>query len=104
MIFLAASCIALLGFLVIWQSYVFTKERTELLACFAEERQIWITERRDLNNRIQIPEAAPFLAEDEPGDSSDDLPILPEFAIDEEEMEKAKRELDRAGYSEGPVA
>jgi len=27
----------------------------------AQERAAWVAERRDLNNRIQVPEAAPFM-------------------------------------------
>jgi hypothetical protein len=102
-IFLAGSCIALLGFLVIWQSYVSARERDKLLADFSSEREIWVRERRDLNNRIQIPEAAPFMA-DEDGSSEDDLPTLPGFTMNEEERERAMQELEEVGYSEGPVA
>lgn len=32
------------------------------LAEQAREREEWVVERRDLNNRIQVPEAAPFMA------------------------------------------
>lgn len=49
MIFLAALCAALLAF-AFWQAQ-----------SFAAERRVWANERRELNNRIQAPEAAPFL-------------------------------------------
>lgn len=101
MIYLTAGCVALLAFLVVWQSYAWAKERTDLLASFAAEREIWVRERRDLNNRIQVPEAAPYLTED---NGENDLPVLPEFEMDSAELERAKRELEEAGYSEGPVA
>lgn len=32
-----------------------------LLKDQAAEREAWAAERRDLNNRIQVPEAAPFM-------------------------------------------
>lgn len=70
---------------------------------FASEREVWVRERRDLNNRIQVPEAAPFMSEGEEGPSPDDLPILPEFTMDEVELERVKRELAELGYAEGPV-
>lgn len=61
-------------------------------------------ERRDLLNRIQVPQAAPFLTEGtEEGRSADDLPTLPEFTMDEVELDRAKQELAELGYSEGPV-
>ena len=33
----------------------------ELLNAQGQERTEWAAERRDLNNRIQVPEAAPFM-------------------------------------------
>src|SRR5882672_280554 len=78
---------------------VWAEERRELMAANDEERKAWVKERRDLNNRIQIPEAAPYLADDEPGADRDDLPVLPEFTVDPEEMERAKQTLEQAGYS-----
>jgi hypothetical protein len=98
MIYLAGACLAVLAFLVVWQSYVFAQEREE----FAAERQQWVRERRDLNNRIQIPDAAPYLAEADSG-SEDDLPVLPEFEMDSDALERAKAELEAAGYEEGPA-
>lgn len=59
-IWIALAAIAVLGFLAIWQSYMRDHEREG----FATERQQWVTERRDLNNRIQIPQVAAFM-EDE---------------------------------------
>jgi hypothetical protein len=32
-----------------------------LLKAQTSEREAWASERRDLNNRIQVPEAAPFM-------------------------------------------
>ena len=104
MLFLALACIAVLGTLLIWQFYSSAKERAETQASFTREREAWVRERRDLNNRIQIPQAAPYLAaEDDPEAGKDDLPTLPEFSIDEVEMEEAKRELEKVGYEEGPA-
>lgn len=81
-----------------------TRERTTREASFSTEREIWVRERRDLNNRIQVPEAAPYLAEeDNPAAAKDDLPVLPEFTVDEEELERAQRELAAAGYEDGPA-
>jgi hypothetical protein len=36
-------------------------ERTALISANDEERKQWTVERRDLNNRIQVPQAAPFM-------------------------------------------
>lgn len=99
----AALALALLGALC-WQQLAFRREREAERAAFAEERREWARERRDLNNRIQIPEAAPFMDEEEgPEDRRDDRPTLPEFTMDEAELERARRELANAGYEEGPV-
>lgn len=100
---------AVLALLFSWGALValyvsHAKERQALLAAFALERKAWVNERRDLNNRIQIPEAAPYMAEDEPGADVNDLPTLPEFTVDEEEMERAQRELEQVGYTDGPAA
>jgi len=103
MIYLAVLSLTFLGAVV----FIYLRsetERRELLERFNEERLHWMRERRDLNNRIQVPEAAPYLAEDEPGADVNDLPTLPEFAVDEEEMERAKRELEQVGYTDGPAA
>lgn len=78
-------------------------ERERLLCAFDAERHAWVKERRDLNNRIQVPESAPYLAEDDPDAGRDDLPTLPDFAVNEEELERAKAELAAAGYESGPV-
>jgi hypothetical protein len=57
MIYLTALCLVVLVALVVWQFYAWERERH----LFAEERQQWVAERRDLNNRIQAPQAAPFM-------------------------------------------
>lgn len=57
MIWLAVFCLAVLSCLVIWQFYAWERERQ----LFAEERKQWVAERRDLNNRIQVPQAAAFM-------------------------------------------
>jgi hypothetical protein len=98
-IFLVAGCFALLAGVIAWQSYAAVVERDK----FTQERQEWATERRDLNNRIQVPEAAPFLFEAKPEDAEDDLPLPPEFVADAEELEKAQRALAEVGYDEGPA-
>ena len=36
-------------------------ERTSLITANNEERKAWAEERRELNNRIQVPDAAPFM-------------------------------------------
>lgn len=93
--YLAAVALLLLAYIA-WQERGFERERQ----AFREEREAWVRERRDLLNRIQIPEAAPFIAE-EP--SEHDLPTLPEFTMDQSELERAKQELADLGYQEGPV-
>lgn len=104
MIYLASACLAVLAFLVVWQSYAYARERAELLAGFATERQQWVRERRDLNTRIQAPQAAPYLLEDQDETAGDDdLPILPEFTMDEAALDRAKAELLSAGYESGPA-
>ncbi len=101
MTYLACFCVALLVAFVL-QQWSHRAERKAERAAFAEERQQWVRERRDLNNRIQMPEAAPFLLEDqEPSD--DDMPVMPDFALDEAELEKARQALTEAGYEEGPA-
>lgn len=70
---------------------------------FARERQEWARERGELLTRIQAPQAAPFMFEADPKDAENDMPTLPGFTMDEEELERAKQELEEAGYSEGPV-
>lgn len=86
---------------IAWQAHCFQNERAQREEAFKEERLIWIRERRDLLNRIQVPEAAPFM-EPEEGQSPDDLPTLPEFTLDEAELEKAKEHLASVGYESGP--
>lgn len=103
MIYLAALSIVLAAAIVLLDARN-SNEREKREQAFSEERQVWVRERRDLNNRIQVPEAAPYLADDEPGADRDDLPVLPEFTVDPEEMERAKQTLEQAGYSDGPAA
>lgn len=88
---------------IVWQFYCHLVTLDKERAAFAAEREAWVRERRDLNNRIAVPQAAPFMSEDEQGPSKDDLPILPEFELDEAKVEEAKAELERLGYSEGLV-
>lgn len=102
MLALSAVSVALFAY-VVWQAHSISRERERLLSEFAAEREIWVRERRDLNNRIQVPEAAAFMVEED-GPSDDDLPVLPEFTVDAEEFERAKAELEAVGYSEGPAA
>jgi hypothetical protein len=106
----AAITLALLGF-IFWQQLAFRRERDierafrgEREAAFAAERQEWVRERRDLNNRIQVPEAAPFMEDSGDDQGGDDLPVLPGGMIDEEELEQARAALNEVGYDEGPVA
>lgn len=40
-------------------------ERTNLISANDSERDTWRKERADLNNRIQVPQAAPFMSTDE---------------------------------------
>lgn len=105
MIYLAAFASTLSLLLLACLVYLaqrFSEERARMLKAFNEERGIWIRERRDLNNRIQVPESAPFMPTD--GPSEDDLPRLPEFAVDEDELEQARRHLEEVGYESGPAA
>lgn len=90
--------------LVVWREREHSAERERREKAFNEERGIWIRERRDLNNRIQIPQAAPYLSAEDDGPSEDDLPLAPEFAVDEDELEKARRHLEAVGYESGPAA
>lgn len=82
-----------------WKDGRFDKERE----AFAREREVWVRERRDLLNRIQVPEAAPYLSEADTGPSEDDLPLLPTQTLTEDEMEAARDALNEVGYAEGPV-
>lgn len=93
MIWLAGASIALLGFLAIWQSYMRDRERDG----FAEERQQWVAERRDLNNRIQVPQAAPFM-NDEPAEGPAYVPFDDDEAYWAAHEERA---LTRAGETDG---
>jgi hypothetical protein len=63
-------------------------ERTNLIAANDEERKAWATERRDLNNRIQVPQAAPFM------DPTQDKPQHVPFDDDEMFAENQKEALD----------
>lgn len=100
----AAITLALLGF-IFWQQLVSRREREAEREAFASERREWVRERRDLNNRIQIPEAAPFMEDDpeQPGDREDDLPVLPAGTVDEEQLDRAREALAEVGYDEGPA-
>lgn len=49
-------------------------ERSHLTEANTEERRAWAEERRDLNNRIQVPEAAPFMG---PEEASPDRQYVP---------------------------
>lgn len=102
MTYLAIVALALVAYIV-WSTWAVDRDRKAERTAFAEERQQWVRERRDLNTRIQMPQAAPFLLEED-GPSDDDMPVMPEFAVDEAELERAKLALEEAGYSEGPVA
>jgi hypothetical protein len=101
---LGAAWLFLAGLLIAQQRErrEFNSERSALLSAFTLEREVWMRERRDLLNRIQVPEAAPYMTNDD-GPSDDDLPTLPEFEVDAVELERAKAALEEAGYSEGPV-
>lgn len=48
--------------LLIWREYDAKKQREQ----FSAERETWITERRELNTRIQAPERVPLLTNSEP--------------------------------------
>jgi hypothetical protein len=78
----------------------FSKERE----AFAAERKGWVNERRDLNNRLQAPDAAPYF--DESGEEmnpTDYLPVMPEFTLDEGDLDRARKALAEVGYEEGPA-
>lgn len=86
----------------VWREREHAAERERREKAFNEERGIWIRERRDLNNRIQIPQAAPFMAVDE-DPSPDDVPLPPDFTVDEDELQKAVAHLESVGYESGPA-
>jgi hypothetical protein len=52
------------------------------------ERTAWANERRDLNNRIQVPEAAPYMT---PGTEAPPVQHVP--YDDDEAFNKAREEL-----------
>lgn len=64
-------------------------ERTNLIAANDDERAAWAIERRDLNNRIQVPQAAPFM-----DPSGEDKPQHVPFDDDEMFAENQKEALD----------
>lgn len=86
MIWLAAFCLAVLSALVIWQFYAWERERR----IFAEERQQWVAERRDLNNRIQVPQAAPFMS-----DETTEIPVQHVPFDNDEAFHEAMEEAGR---------
>lgn len=100
MIFLVAGCFLVLAGVIAWQARSADKERQ----AFAQERREWAAEREQLNTRIQAPEAAPFMFEEDAETREDDLPTLPEITMSDEELEQAKKALEEVGYSSGPVA
>lgn len=102
MIYLAIALAALIA-LFAWVVYSTDRERRRREEAFARERGVWVRERRDLNNRIQIPQAAPFIAEAEEEPDPNDLPLPPEFAVDQGELEQAMKELEAVGYEDGPA-
>lgn len=62
-------------------------ERAALLGGFKAEREAWATERTDLNNRIQVPEAAPFMDEDAE-------PQFVPFDDDDAQLDALERDLN----------
>lgn len=64
------------------------KEFREEREAMSLERTAWSTERRDLNNRIQVPEAAPYM---DPGTSAPPVQHVP--YDDDEAFNKAREEL-----------
>lgn len=84
MIYLASFCLAVLAALVVWQFYAWERERR----LFAGERQQWVTERRDLNNRIQVPQAAPFMS-----DETTEIPVQHVAFDDDEDFHEAMEEM-----------
>ena len=52
--------LALVAF-IIWRERQYDKQTSEQAQAFRLERIAWAEERRDLNNRIQAPEAAPYM-------------------------------------------
>lgn len=103
MLYLALSHAVLLVALI-WLLRSQRAERTELRQAFEDERAAWRAERRDLNNRIQVPEAAPYMDEEFTKPNENDLPLAPSFTLNEDELRRAREELEAVGYDEGPVA
>ena len=50
-------------------------ERQRLIDANTDERKAWAEERRDLNNRIQVPEAAPYMEISSDDDEPQFLPF-----------------------------
>lgn len=98
-IFLVAGCFFVLSCVIAWQAYAAILRDDK----FDRERRQWAEERGELLTRIQAPQAAPFMFESKLEDAENDLPLPPEFTIDEEELERAKDELARVGFEDGPV-
>lgn len=69
MIYLASAVAFLLGVLLaIFITTIRADDRAEEVSARHDvERKEWAAERRDLNNRIQVPEAAPFMTPTQPG-------------------------------------
>jgi hypothetical protein len=65
-IFIVAACLLGLLALCAYQQ----RQIDKLLTAQELERGHWAVERRDLNNRIQVPEAAPFMKTDEPPEAT----------------------------------
>lgn len=62
LLILVVALVGLCAFLQ-WRS---SRQLDTLLNEQAAERALWVAERRDLNNRIQVPEAAPFMDPEQP--------------------------------------
>lgn len=84
MIYVASLCVVVLASVIFWQSYW----RQQDHAAFARERQEWVLERRDLNNRIQVPQAAPFMS-----DETTEIPVQHVTFDDDEDFHEAMEEM-----------
>lgn len=81
-VFLAERLVLAFGFRLVG------KEIREEREAISLERTAWANERRDLNNRIQVPEAAPYM---DPATAAPPVQHVP--YDDDEAFNKAREEL-----------
>lgn len=79
--------------LLAYQARAYARERQRDRESFAAERKVWAYERRELNNRLQIPAAAPFMdLSDQIEEEPHDKPYVP--FDDDEAFHEAQERYD----------